>query len=381
MYAVPLFLILEAINISSRQRDWASDWLWTSSYAGGILVLLGPLAAGVAAAESVQLRRRKGDALFHMHGVHESRFHIVRLTALGVWVGLSHLIGVLVMWVIAIQRHGQWGWLDPRVVLPSFLLLLAFVSIGAAAGWWLPKVVTPPLVALAGYVLPGLGVMQPALFLVGGATGSLIGLEYRQDLLWAQSAWWLALAVVGLLALGQWSRLRLSSFAVVMGIAGLCGGSVMALGPDDLRPVDRLPALACSGSKPQVCVSAEVPASLIPVAKVARPLSAALAVLLPGKPVDRIVTVQAAHMPIGTVFVPADPNPPYVEDLSVSASLVRAKTGCALDDNAANDSMFGAARYLLTQVPTGSAPPFPQPVPTADQAKALIIDLQRRCGG
>lgn len=192
MYAVPLFLILEAINISSRQRDWASDWLWTSSYAGGILVLLGPLAAGVAAAESVQLRRRKGDALFHMHGVHESRFHIVRLTALGVWVGLSHLIGVLVMWVIAIQRHGQWGWLDPRVVLPSFLLLLAFVSIGAAAGWWLPKVVTPPLVALAGYVLPGLGVMQPALFLVSAAPPAPC------------SAWSTARTCCGRRALGGW---------------------------------------------------------------------------------------------------------------------------------------------------------------------------------
>lgn len=381
LYAFPLFLVLEAVNVLSQGRDWAADWLWTSSASNSILVLLGPLAAGVAAAESVQLRRRGADALLRLKGVRAGRLHTVRVLALAAWVGFSHAIGIVAMWIVALLRHDQWGWLNAAVILPTFLLILAFVSVGAAVGWWLPKVVTPPVVALAGYLLPGLGVMPPALFLIAGWTGSLIGLEYRTDLIGAQAAWWAVVAVAGMIALGRASWQRWASLAVAAAVAVLCAGQVGALGPDDLQIAQGVPALTCTGAKPQVCVSAEVPASLAPVAEMARPLSAALDAFAGTKSAERIVTVPMAHPPTGTVIVPSHPNPPYAQGLAVANALVRAKTACPLGDDATYVAVRGVARYLLTEVPTASAPAFSDEPPTEAQARVLLADLQRRCGG
>lgn len=380
LYAFPLFLALEVVNATSRDREWASEWLWTSSASNGILVLLGPLAAGVAAAESVQLRRKGSHALIAAEGVHAARFHVVRVLALAAWACIGHLAGVLSMWVVAMARHGQWGSLQPEVILPSFVLLIAFVCTGAAVGWWLPAIVTPPLVAVAGYILPGLGFVNPSLFLVGGATGSLLGLEYRPSVLLSLSAWWALVAFTALVTLGRAGVVRLAAALTLFGTVVATTIPLLNQSPDELRLATHLPALSCQGRAPQICVSAEVPESLEPVAGVARPLSVALHDLLSDVKIDRIVTVQAAHLPAGTVVVPAKTNEPYVSDLAVASGLVRSVTGCWRGDDTTYAATQMVARYLVAQ--TGGTVPGP-PVEALDRSRArvLVQHLRARCGG
>ncbi|MEO7131793.1 MAG: hypothetical protein ABIZ07_10505, partial [Dermatophilaceae bacterium] len=129
--ALPLFLGLEVLALLSRGQIWAFEWAWTTSWINGVLVLLGPAVAGVAAAEAVQRRRVCAGMLQRASAGREVVAHAVLALGVAVWAGVAHLLGLGVGWALAVVRHGELGLLDSLPIGATLLLILAQASIGA----------------------------------------------------------------------------------------------------------------------------------------------------------------------------------------------------------------------------------------------------------
>jgi len=376
-YAFPLFLILEAVSVTSRERIWAIEWQWATSWANGILVLLGPLTAAVAAAETAHLRRNGGSLLRRAGNRELAMIHAARILAVAAWAIAAHAAGLAATWLIVVARHGELGQLEWRLVPPAFVLLVAASAAGTAAGWLVPRLITAPVIAIVGYLLPAVQLLGSQYFLIGGATGPLVGLEYRPVVLLAQSLFWFACIAFTTAVMMRRSLAAAMAIGVAM-VAVAGSGAWLDRLPETLRarPVT---SFACDSQTPQVCVPAEYREVLDAVARSAGPTAAALRSSLGDLRVTRLAAFAPPPLPAGWVAVPTWLEAPYTDDYNVAVAIVTAASGCTVGPTA------GVDREIATIVPAaapalqGYATRTGLPLLTRAEAKARFEALRAEC--
>lgn len=382
--ALPLFLALEALALLGRDQIWAIEWAWTTSWINGILVLLGPAVAAIAAAQAVSLRRVSADLVQRSTAAREVVAHAGLALGVAAWACAAHMLGLSIGWLLAVLRHGGLGSLDLPPTGATLLLIVAQASIGAAIGWALPRVITPVLVALAGYLLPGLQIINPALFLIGGATGPRIGLAYRLDAVAWLGATWLVAAIVAPVAaawLGRPRRRPALAAVTAIGLVAVAaaGAQAASLQPDVLRYVAT--SLTCTQGVPPVCVAAEYRSVLPEAAKLVEYTESRLVpVYGPMRDVRAVVVVNGRPpLPSGAVPIAMMAQPPWVDDESVAMALFAARAGCGPESEAHGQEVLALLQYAD---PIGIPPDPDHPRPLSDvEARARLTLLKQACSG
>ncbi|GAB3058659.1 hypothetical protein GCM10027053_20770 [Intrasporangium mesophilum] len=378
--ALPLFLCLEIVTLMSRDRLWAIEWQWATSYTNGILVLLGPLAAGVATAEAAHARKHGGRLVVAMGSRGLVRAQAARSLAVGLWACVAQAIGQAATWVIVAARHREIGALEWRLVFAAFLLLLAFAFLGGAVGWLIPSLLTAPIVAALGYFVPAMSLASPHLFLVGGSTGPGAGSEYRADILVAQALAWIAVGITTTVAVLH--RTWIGRALVVTGVAlvVLAAGSLGRLGPDATRPRP-VTEFACAGSAPEVCAPADYRELVPRIQSVARPVVISLSKALGRLPVERLTAFAPGSAAPGSAEIPVYLEPPFTDELNVALSVVRAALSCpagAMLDHDVSLIVAGAVPRLRGWA-AGAAGIDPASVPDPAGARSRFEALADRC--
>jgi hypothetical protein len=258
-WALPLLAGLVLAHVLLRDRGWVHEWTWATYQYGFVTVLLGPLAAGVAAWEGTRLARAR-DLLV----TGDRPLGCVALAWAGttVWVLLAYAGGLLLVAGLVVAG-GTRGWPPGAALLapvPAAALLMAETAAGLAAGWWLRHLVAAPATAVACFLTtlwlyttgPG------ALVVVGGATASLVGLVPRRSLEGLQVVWFLATALFLLVLAsrtGGWGHRPGRWQAPAAGV--LCVATIVPLlrqGEVFLIRESAGPAV-CVGAAPRVCVA------------------------------------------------------------------------------------------------------------------------------
>lgn len=377
LYALPLFLALEAVSLSSRDQIWALEWQWATSWTNAILVLLGPATAGIAAAEAAHARRHGGGFVVRSFARGQLQSHLLRVGATATWSGIAHSTGFAGAWLITAIRHGELGVLEWRLVAPSFLFLLAAACVGACLGWLTRSLVTAPVVALSLYFLPAAQLLDANLLLLGGSTGPTSGTVYRPDMLLAQAGFWVAVAVAAWLLCARRSWLSTASGAAALGVALWAGQLVHVLGPDTVRS-EPVVDVACAGTAPAVCVPADYKPILADVEGAARPVLSALAVNLGALDVERAVAFADPGVPQGAAVIPTWLEAPYTDEYNVAIGVLVAASGC---DGKDPDPMPDVARIVPGAAPNlrGMAERTGVPLLEPDEARAAFEALRAKC--
>lgn len=261
-WAVPVIATIEAVNLSSRNQIWAAEFEWALSWSCLSVAIAAPVLAGVAAVEFRVLRLRSEDIAIGLPrgGL---ALHASRVAALWTWVAGVHLLAVIVAGGMALSAGAApttpvSNWLLP--VVAALSALGAWIAIGAWVGWASPHLLSViAVVAVSLAVNIGIVPISPlTLVRVGGSTSSILGLEWRIDVVGTQVVWAAALALLAVAAmtLRRSERtgrvLGASATLVAVGAAAqliAAGGIALARAP---QPVPQV----CEGEAPTVCVTA-----------------------------------------------------------------------------------------------------------------------------
>ena len=198
--AAPVMLAVVAAHVLLRGRTWTHEWLWAVYQFGFVVILLGPLVAGIAAWEGWRLSTA-GDLL--ATSLRPRQAAVQTWLATVAWGVLVYLVGLGTV-VVLVLAAGAPGWPDLRVLgaaLPPLALLAAEAAVGMLAGWWLRHALAAPAAALGCF---GLSLWcyasGPSQFItVGGATSSLVGLAPRPGVELAQLLFFAAAALAAVL--------------------------------------------------------------------------------------------------------------------------------------------------------------------------------------
>ncbi len=346
LYFVPAFLLVEAVDVLAHGQGWTITWESASQTGATIMMLLGPLAAAVAAAEGVELHRR-GTAFVTGDTTRSWRYGLLRFAGVSFWSLGSHLIGLAVIWLMTAMQHGSAGSLDWIATAVSVEVLLAHVAVGVAVGTLIPRLLTPPALAVVLYALaPWLGVPFRLVVADAGMT-SMLGLQPRRDLLAAQAVWFACVALAALLVSGRFHPGRAVLAVAMVAVSAYAASAATGLGATTLEP-QKHPDLICAGSSPRVCASADVPGSLGPLRRVARPLAKASRGLSPGHPIDTVIGLSWIEPRPGTASVGVNTHEPYVDTGDAAAGFASSIAGCweYVPDRSEHD-LDVTVRYLL----------------------------------
>ena len=251
--ALPAFVAVLALHVALRSRPWVHEWLWTFDQHHFVFVLLGPVAAGVAAWDAASWSSTKAMCAVADRPASPLVRSWAATTAI-VWS--AFLVALLATGAFA-ARAGAPGW-PPVAALtttvPALAVLALCTALGASAGWLIERTLVAPVVSI---VVFGLLIASythlPGLFVeVGGATSSLIGLAPRPGLQAAQVVWCAAAAgTVLVLARRRWVPAAYP--VVVVGTLVASTAWVLSFGGDRFRevPVD----VRCVGGEPSVCLA------------------------------------------------------------------------------------------------------------------------------
>ncbi|HXF72449.1 MAG TPA: hypothetical protein VNO79_07570 [Actinomycetota bacterium] len=253
--AFPAFLASVGLHVLARDRLWVHEWLWAVYQYHFVTVLLGPVAAGVAAWEGQRVAR--ADDLSAAAGARLRAAAWAWAAVMG-WVLATYAIGLAAV-IALVRAAGTPGWPDATALStlgPPIALLAAETSTGFVVGLVVSSPLVPPLVATAWFLLVlFLYVAGPATLVTVGGSSSLLGLAPRRALQAAQVE--LYLSVVA--ASAAWVIAR-PARPLAKAAACLVGLSLVALGVH--RVSDEGPrifqrtrvTLACIGSEPTICV-------------------------------------------------------------------------------------------------------------------------------
>lgn len=254
-YVAPLFVGFEVVALMSRGQQWRGEWAWTIDWIGGILVLLGPVVAGVAAWRTVAARRFWAD-LGDLAGA--GRAARVEVVGVVLWASLCHVAGILGAIGITLSAHTP-GSPSLWPVIPQFAAIVGYAALGLLTGSLVPNVLIGPLttVTLLLTVTQFSSTRLPSLWVyVGGATSSLSGLHYNPRVAVMQTVFSLGLAGIGFFVRRPFvGRLQpgIPGLAV-SAVALVVAASWLASSPDQYlvsrKSVDR----TCIGTYPQVCM-------------------------------------------------------------------------------------------------------------------------------
>lgn len=374
LWMFPLFLAVVAVALVSYLPQATFTWNWAGSSVAGCTILLGPVAAGVAAADSVSWNG--------VRPLSETRFprspawHAARTLAVAAWPCCALLLGYGTAWIWTALRHSAIGGFDPLLIGASCSAVVAHAAVGSALGWWWPSRFAIPMVATATYFL--FLVLDSRLLMVGGATEPLIGMRYRPDVLALQTCWFFVVGAVMITAL--WVGTRSSGVALGALAASVLGGALVVSGivgdgRDPLVVQEGPPPISCTGQEVRVCVPTEV-RQILPEYAATAGVVARTANTLVG-PNRRVVTVHGGPETGSDgriVRAPISVAPPYARAQSIARSIVASLAGCR------GDELLGrppgpAVRYLLSEA--GAEGAEAPPGSSAVSRSAATSDLAR----
>lgn len=368
-------LFLEYLMVTADDRAYAHDWEWAGSWAGGILVLLGPLAAAGAAWESGYLRRSGSSRLMASPSDRSGGVLALTTAATTCWLLGAHALGMVAAWTTTAMTHGEVGSFNPQYVAGQLVLLVAWTWAGSLIGWLMPLVVTAPLVAILGYVLPASELVDPkSIALVGGASGPLSGLQPRAGLVLAQVTWFAAVVALSAAGLGRATLRRGLAVTLTAAVAVVALANVRSFGPATVEPAEAPVGIICDRTaEPAVCVLAERPDQLATVAAVVRAVT---------------TTATRAGMAIPTT-VAATPRPdprlgspitlaiqsPYVDVANVAVMLGHEAAPCVADP-----LLDSRVRPVVLELIRRSGGPESGPPMSDDEFRRSAKGLSRVCG-
>ncbi len=216
--ALPAYGLVIAAHLVLRPTRWRSEWMWTFDAYNFVVMLLAPVLAGVACWDGarwsasrpqIESSGRTAAAFARLWAAHA-------VVALGAFAaGLT----VAVVRTITGTAPGLPGWRPIVSVLPALALLGAAIALGLGVGWRTRRALLAPLVAMAAFGLMIVGyTAAPGLFVhVGGATGSLLGLQPRLEVMAAQVAFYAS--VIAAVVSGAIGASVTGAAAVVVGAA------------------------------------------------------------------------------------------------------------------------------------------------------------------
>ncbi|HEY8982517.1 MAG TPA: hypothetical protein VIU15_23375 [Streptomyces sp.] len=255
--AFPVFLALVVLNTVLRTMTWRHEWMWAVYQYNFTVMLLGPLLAGIAGWEGYRLAKAQSFLLSHQRPI---KVLASATLALWAWCAFAFLLGLVMIGGIVISAGTPWqaGVHELVTPLPALLLLLAECAIGVIAGWLSGSKLAPPLAAIVVFLASLLlysGDLSEFV-MVGGATGSLVGLEPKMATQAWQCVFFFLAALIVILGgawLATWYRIPrwpvMSIAAVVTAVAAVQLGSVSPLYLE-ARKGD----VVCQGSVPEICL-------------------------------------------------------------------------------------------------------------------------------
>jgi len=257
--SLPASVVPTVVVLASRGSVWAGEWAWSIDWANGVVVLSGPLAAGLAAFE---VARCSGP------DVRLVQRQSVRPRSLVIVVVATVFSCALAGWLLAIgyvsfvnlrlHAEGPIPW-RPTIVIPVQLLFC--VTFGAALGSFLRPAVGAPVASLAIFALSYLGGTGalPNLLRNGGSTGSLTGMTWDPGYM---------RTTIVVLALGTaLATLFVTQPTSVMrkGVSAVCAGLVLVLlmflalasnpSTERLAISDEPVPMTCKGSLVSTCLA------------------------------------------------------------------------------------------------------------------------------
>lgn len=216
-------------------------WLWPdSSYAiRATVIILGPLAAGIAAWMAGRDRRRKIDDLLATMPCPTPARNLATWSGIALWiVGAYMTTGVILLGLTAWYATGGSPLPFLSIISVGILAIVTNTALGYLSGYYLPSRFVAPLIAALLYVAHGapgyssssIKHLSPVLDFLDGDV--FYGL--RQDLSLPQAAWLLgltgtALALVSLHRQRTWPVW--TALAVAMIVASVSAGALLTTQP------------------------------------------------------------------------------------------------------------------------------------------------------
>jgi hypothetical protein len=257
LYGVPPLLAVELINAFAREQAFAYSWAWAANWTGTSLALVGPILLAVGAAESVVAHRSNADDLVRSTVRGAGAQLALRSLTLGLYASACHLVGVLIIVTVTISHA---GWLHPPIlpIVVPFIACFTFAALGESLGALLPYLAAPVLLGLGGFAVRTYLVLHgggATLIETGDATGDLLGLRERSDVLLLQASWFVLVIAIAIAILPMvWARGRTNKLlagGVVLAAVGVAFPLTQV--HNTVTHVSSL-TWVCQNDAPQVCV-------------------------------------------------------------------------------------------------------------------------------
>jgi hypothetical protein len=263
-YASPV-MVLICVWVIHARSGWQYEWDWALSNASTPSLLLAPLLTGLVAHDRA---RRVGPTVAPLSAAApRGEAGLLSLAAASwLWTAAAWAVG-LAYAAARVLPNGPEGWPNPWVLVEVPVLLALAAVAGLLVGTVLPNRAAGPVAALGLFALTLLARATPAngLFMAGGSTGTLAGLERTPAVAVAVVVAHLTLAAAALLAtrahtrpLGRrpWVRSVAAAGFAVVAITGVfavnrshepyrpvttaqkcVNGPVTVCGPSNTRPL------------------------------------------------------------------------------------------------------------------------------------------------
>jgi hypothetical protein len=253
--ALAIYVVVAVVYTLAKPAYWVGEWGWTVNWATGLVILLGPAVAGVAAMEAARWR----DAERSFVAAGEFGRHLV-----GTWLALLvpaivvFCLHALVLLAVSASRH-------PTDALQPWFALLGVGQLGVAAAvgmllshlfrpWVAVPLAVPTMYAVE--ILPK-PAFVPDVLVPGASTGSVAGNVVNPAALAAQVAFQVLIALT-VLSLCATFRRRGPGRPLRAPVAAAAGAVLAAAGCHAVGavadPYVARPTWSCAGAVPRVCL-------------------------------------------------------------------------------------------------------------------------------
>lgn len=288
MWLFPFVVVL--VGYTTAETLPNGFWLWpqTALSIRDTLILIGPLAAGLAAWAAGRNRRRGIEELLATTPRPSAIRDLFNCAATATWVCLGYVVAASLT-LLAAYFGGAWG---APILWPVLLGLFAIISnssLGYVAGYYVPIRITAPVVAVAIYWVQG----TAAYYLLANSASYLSPVtELEYSVFWGvlphifvgQSLWFLGVSGVALSAvalrggvnpLATWIMLSGAATATAVGVAMLLATPISVTSAQ--KQEARVPYQPiCAKKKISVCVHPAyekmLPETAVVAEKVTKPL-------------------------------------------------------------------------------------------------------------
>lgn len=202
--AFPALLAIVLV-IAHTRKGWEYEWDWAFNNVSTSTILLAPVVAGLVAFDR---SRRMQPTLAELACTTARGKRSLMSMALASW--LWHLAAwalVMLYAGIRVASHGAVGTPDVWVFAETPAVLLAGAFVGLLCGSVLPNLAAGPVAAVTTYAVELLGDTSglSGLFMAGGSTGTLVGLERTPSVALATIGVHLGVALTCGLAAAAWT--------------------------------------------------------------------------------------------------------------------------------------------------------------------------------